>query len=250
LRGESVAVRRADAVITVSRILRDYVRTRYGRDATCIPNGARLAAHPGRDALAAWGLEPQGYLLFVGRLISDRGLPGLLQAHATLPQAPPLVIVGDVQHDRRRIDELRAGAGGRVVFTGYQTGRVLAQLYANARLCVHPSEVEGLPIAVLEAMSFGRAVLVSDIPENLEAIGDAGACFAVGNTQALGGALAALLADPERIASLGAAARQRVGRHFDWDAIVVATEGVYRRACRSHRGLDDAGNALQRGGPT
>ena len=249
-RGEAVAVRRADAVITVSQLLRAYVRERYGRDATCIPNGARIAPHPGSAALAAWGLQPQAYLLFVGRLISDRGVAGLIAAHATLPRAPKLVIVGDVQHDRRHVDELRATAGANVVFTGYQTGGVLAQLYANALLCVHPSEVEGLPIAVLEAMAAGRAVLVSDIPENLEAIGDAGARFAVGDVDALRAALAALVADPARVAALGAAARARVAREFDWDVIAAATERVYRDALATRRGLEAAGNALQRPRPT
>jgi glycosyltransferase involved in cell wall biosynthesis len=244
-RGEAMAVRRADAVITVSQLLRDYVRERYGRDADCIPNGAHVLADPGHDALATWGLEPGRYLLFVGRLISDRGLAGLVEAHAGLAGAPLLVIVGDVQHDRRHVDELRARAGAGVVFTGYQSGATLAQLYANALVCVHPSEVEGLPIAVLEAMGAGKCVLVSDIPENLEAIGDAGARFAVGDVRDLSAQLGALLADPDRIAALGARARARVEREFDWDAIVARTERVYRHACAARRGLESAGNGLQ-----
>lgn len=250
LRGEAVAVRRADAVITVSQLLRDYVRDRYRVEATFIPNGARVLENVGHDALATWGLAPERYLLFVGRLISDRGLLGLLAAHARLDAPPPLVIVGDVQHDRRHIDELRAGAGANVVFTGYQTGRTLAQLYANALVCVHPSEVEGLPIAVLEAMGAGRAVLVSDIPENLEAIGDAGARFAVGDTGALHAELAQLLADPVRIRALGTRARARVAREFDWDRIAAQTEAVYLAARTRRHGLESAGNGLRHAGPT
>jgi glycosyltransferase involved in cell wall biosynthesis len=138
-----------------------------------------------------------------------------------------------VQHDRRHIDELRQRAGDRVVFTGYQTGPALEQLYANAYLCVHPSEVEGLPIAVLEAMSHGRAVLVSDIPENLEAVGETGASFPVRDAAALGAALSRLLADPAAVAALGARARERARRDYDWDAVAAATEAVYARLVRS-----------------
>ncbi len=229
--GESVAVRRASAVICVSRLLVKYVAERYGRDAAYIPNGARLVPVPGSQALDGWGLQPERYLLFVGRLISDRGLPALLEAYAGLPEAPPLVIVGDVQHDREYVDELRRRADPRVVFTGYQTGPALAALYAHAMLCVHPSEVEGLPIAVLEAMSHGRAVLVSDIPENLEAVGDAAACFRVGDVAALREALQSLLASPDRRRELGLRARQRIAIEYDWERIATDTERVYAAVC-------------------
>ena len=138
------------------------------------------------------------------------------------------MIVGDVQHDRDHVDALRQRADPRVVFTGYQSGRALEQLYAHAYLCVHPSEVEGLPIAVLEAMSHARAVLVSDIPENLEAIGDAGRTFPVRDTRALRDALAQLLRAPDEVRTLGERALERVRREYDWDRIAVATEDVYR----------------------
>jgi glycosyltransferase involved in cell wall biosynthesis len=231
-RGESVAVRRAHAVITVSRLLQGYVRDTYGRAALFIPNGACLQARPGSEALRRWGLESGRYLLFVGRLISDRGLRELLQAWAGIADERRLVIVGDVQHDREQVEDLRRRADARVIFTGYQSGAALQQLYAHAYLCVHPSEVEGLPIAVLEAMSHGRAVLVSDIPENLEAVGEAGASFPVGDARALRAALERLLGAPAEVEALGVRARERVARHFDWDRIALDTEAVYRSILR------------------
>ncbi len=227
--GETRAVRDAHAVITVSRLLADYVRTTYDREAVYIPNGAAVRATNDRAELARWGLEPGSFILFVGRLISDRGLTRLLTAWSKIETDRRLVIVGDVQHDRMHVDALRRQADARVLFTGYQQGQVLDQLYAHAYACVHPSEVEGLPIAVLEAMGHGRAVLVSDIPENLEAIGDAGLHFRVRDTDDLQRALVTALRSPAVIAAIGARARARVASEYDWDRIAVATEAVYAR---------------------
>lgn len=227
--GEQRAVRDAHAVITVSRLLADYVRSQFGREAVYIPNGAAVRTTTDRSQLARWGLEPGTYVLFVGRLISDRGLVQLLAAWSRIETDRRLVIVGDVQHDRKHVDALRSQADARVLFTGYQHGAVLDQLYAHAYACVHPSEVEGLPIAVLEAMGHGRAVLVSDIPENLEAIGDAGMQFRVRDTESLRAALETALRNPAMVTAIGARARQRIAVEFDWDRIAAATESVYGR---------------------
>jgi glycosyltransferase involved in cell wall biosynthesis len=235
--GEARAVRGAHAVITVSQLLADYVEATYGRRAEYIPNGAAVRACSERNQLSRWGLEADSYLLFVGRLITDRGLLQLLEAWSSIESDKRLVIVGDVQHDHLHVDELRHRADSRVVFTGYQNGAVLDQLYAHAYACVHPSEVEGLPIAVLEAMGHGRAVLVSDIPENLAAIGDAGLQFRVRDTGALRSAIERMLRQPERVSEIGARARERVAIAFDWDRIAAATEAVYERVC----GMSGAG---------
>jgi len=230
--GERVAVRRAQAVIAVSRLLQRYVAETYGRPAHYIPNGATSAPPVGAASLARWDLRPGGYVLFVGRLIPDRGLGELLEAWSGIASPHRLVIVGDVQHDRTHVEAWMRQADARVVFTGYQSGTALAELYGNALACVHPSEVEGLPIAVLEAMAHGRAVLVSDIPENLEAVGDAAARFRVRDAADLRRALLDLLAHPERIAELGARARRRVATEYDWDRIALATEAVYLDVAR------------------
>lgn len=250
-RGEQVAVRNAQAVITVSEILRGYVRDTYGRQAEHLPNGATLVTAADPAPLARWGLSPDNYLLFVGRLIGDRGLDILLRAHAGIPDAPPLVIAGDVLHDSAQGALWRALAGPGVIFTGYQTGDALEALYSHAALCVHPSEIEGLPIAVLEAMAHGRAVLVSDIPENLEAVGDCGATFPVRDLTALRQALVHWLADAAGRAALGNRARERVRTHFDWDVIARRTEAVYLQACqKAHGGRLESANDLAPPPPT
>lgn len=237
LRAEAVAVQEAHAVITVSELLRTYVRDRYRREAHFIPNGASVRQPAVADRLAKWNLEPGSYLLFVGRLIPDRGVGHLLRAYAGIRTDLRLVIVGDVQ-DPEHAEELRCLADERVVFAGYRSGEDLDQLYAHAYLCVHPSEVEGLPIAVLEAMGHGRAVLVSDIPENLEAIGDAGACFPVRDTEALRRKLEDLLDSPDCVRELGARARLRAAAVYDWDRIALETEAVYRSVVQPAQRLE------------
>ena len=226
-RGEATGVRRAGAVIAVSQLLRDYVQSTYGRSAHYIPNGASCNEVVGHAALARWNLRPREYLLFVGRILADRGLGTLLEAFAALATTQRLVIVGEVQISPLEFAALQQRADDRVVFTGFQSGEDLQQLYAHASLCVHPSEVEGLPIAVLEGMAQGRAVVVSDIAENLEAVGSAGISFPVGNPDALRQTLAALLAHPERLEELGRRARQRALTSYNWDDIAAATEAVY-----------------------
>jgi glycosyltransferase involved in cell wall biosynthesis len=227
LRGEATAVRRAHAVIVVSRLLERYVRETYGREAHYIPNGAVPSPVAENGALRRWGLEPGRYLLFVGRLIADRGIGTLLDAFANLGGDLKLAIAGEVQLQPGEFAELRRRADSRVVFTGFQPAEILAQLYAHAWVCVHPSEVEGLPIAVLEAMSHGRAVVVSDIPENLEAVGDAGVPFRLGDPDDLQAVLAALSREPNRVQELGRRARHRVETAYNWEDIALATEGVY-----------------------
>ena len=153
-RGEAVASRRAHAVIAVSQILQRYVEDTYDRTVAYIPNGASIPAPPDPALLQQWGLVPGRYVLFVGRLISDRGLDTLLDAHAAIDSELPLVIAGDCPPRPRYVEALRRPRRIARRVHGFRVGPALASLYAHATLCP-PSEVEGLPIAVLEAMSHG-----------------------------------------------------------------------------------------------
>jgi len=225
--GERTALRHADAVIAVSRLLQEYIRQTYGRSAHYIPNGATFRDQPGDAALRRWQLSARGYFLFVGRILPDRGLGTLLEAFTALDTPQRLVVVGDVHVSPEAMQALQRGADGRVVFTGYLQDEPLQQLYAHATALVHPSEVEGLPLAVLEAMAHARPVVVSDIAENLEAVGSTGITFPVGNPDALQAVLAQLLAHPEQAESLGLQARARVLSSYNWDDIAGATERLY-----------------------
>ncbi len=225
--GERTAIRHAGAVIAVSHLLQHYVQNTYGRRAYYVPNGATFDVPDSDAGLAQWGLHPRGYVLFVGRILADRGLGTLLDAFAALDGPQRLVVVGDVQVSPATLRALQARADPRVVFTGFQAGATLQGLYANAAVCVHPSEVEGLPIAVIEAMAHARPVVVSDIAENLEAIGDTGVAFPVGNPDALRAVLDELLTQPERALALGQKACARARASYNWEDIARATEDVY-----------------------
>ncbi len=226
-RGEASALRHADAVITVSTRLQRYVRDTHARKCVYIPNGAREPGAIDAGHLRRYGLEPGGYLLFVGRLLEDRGLATLLDAFTRVDTPRRLVLAGETQMPQSAFEALRASADARVAFIGHQTADVLDALYTHAYLCVHPSEVEGMPIAVLDAMGHGRTVVVSDIPENREAVGNAGVTFPVGDEQALAAVLGGLLSAPERVRELGELARARARQEYAWDDIARRVEAVY-----------------------
>jgi glycosyltransferase involved in cell wall biosynthesis len=227
-RGEQHAVRHAGALIVVSDLLQQYIHERYGRSAHHIPNGATLPGPQASDRLAGLGLQPGGYGLFVGRLLADRGIDSLVQAFRRVEGKVQLAIVGEVHLEPTAFQALRQEADDRVLFLGQQTGTTLQQLYAHARFGIHPSRVEGMPIAVLEAMSHGRAMIVSDIPENLEATGDTALTFPVGDVEALRQQIEWLLQHPQECVQRGEQSRQRIVTLFDWDLITSQTEAVYR----------------------
>lgn len=229
--GEWAATHVPHATIAVSRSIRRYCKEKLFRDVDYVPNGATPKPHPGHDLLSGWGLKPEGYFLTVARLVRPKGIHHLVRAFDGFEDRFRLVIVGAEDPHSAYADELRALAEGNsaVVFTGFQDGRALEQLYANAYVYVHPSEAEGLSISILEAMSAGRTVLVSDIPENVESIDHSGLTFANADADDLRAKLRELANHPEIVAERGARAREWVRREYDWDAIAAKTEGLYAR---------------------
>jgi glycosyltransferase involved in cell wall biosynthesis len=145
-----------------------------------------------------------------------------------------LVLAGDCP-DEAYGDELRALAGGdeRITFAGHVQGRRLAELFSNARIYVQPSELEGLSIALLEAMSYGNCCLVSDIPPNIEALGDTGWYFKSRDVASLRDQLGHLLRLGDQTGRLGQMAKARVGEHFGWEGIVSKFENLYGGLLRS-----------------
>jgi len=213
----------------VSKSQCDYLGAVYNVPVHYIPTGADLKPrHPAADILRM-GLQPGRYILFASRLVREKGAHYLIEAFLSLGTDFRLVIAGDAKGEEAYKGELQALAGGHphILFPGFVEGRALAELFSNAALYVQPSEIEGLSIALLEAMSYGNCCLVSDIPENIEAIGDAGFTFRNKDVVDLAEAMKRLLASEPLRLSVAERARKRVGQCYDWDAITTDFTSLY-----------------------
>ena len=214
----------------VSQTQCEFYRKRYGKDLVYIPTGAELPLVCERtDKLEEIGLEPGRYILFTSRLVAEKGAHYLIEAFKSLSSDYKLVIAGDARGEEQYMRLLRSSAGndGRVLFPGYVEGDLKNQLLSNAAIYVQPSEVEGLSIALLEAMSYGLCCLVSDIPENIEAIKDAGHIFRNKNALDLGNKLGILLNDAALRQRYGQSARHRVAEFYSWDHVTDRLEELY-----------------------
>lgn len=230
--GAWMAGHAATEIITVSQGLAEWCRAHYPAPVTHIPNG--VAAH----TPVAWvpsvfpELAAGRYHLFLGRLVPEKGIGTLLRAVARAAPRWPVVITGGGSYTDEYVAKLHRDAPPGVVFTGPRFGLEKAMLLTHARSFLFPSRVEGLPIALLEAMAAGLPALASDIAPNLEVLGDVGGWrLPVGDEAEWCDALHAVeAADDAALAAIGAAARARVAAAFDWDAVVEATRAVYARA--------------------
>ncbi len=230
--GEATAARKSDGVIAVSRILVKHIADAYGIEAQYIPNGATVAqaVPPGR--LQQYGLKGNDYILAVGRIIPDRGLHHVVDAVRRLKDPVKLVIVGSEMPRTSYSRMLESVSDERVIFTGDLYGQALAELYSNCRLYVLASEVEGLPITVCEAMGYGKATLLSDIPENREVGGEAAEYFKVNDVNSLTGQLETMLEDDYDLDARGRLGVERVAGHYNWDRLADGVEAYYYEVLR------------------
>ncbi|MDD5627281.1 MAG: glycosyltransferase family 4 protein [Patescibacteria group bacterium] len=229
--GEWATVKFPHATITVSKNLYSYCRRKYPTaHIFYIPNGAPLFPPQKAQRIKKWGLTENSYILSVSRLIPLKGIHYLIRAFQNLNLNKKLVIVGDnPKENQNYLDYLKelAQNNPNVVFLGHQQGKILNELLSNAYLYVLPSEVEGLSISLLEAMGSGRCVLVSDIPENQEAIGEAGYTFKSKSFVDLTQKILFLNDHPELVLKNGHLARERVKRNYNWQKITRQTLSLY-----------------------
>ncbi|MEI6511174.1 MAG: glycosyltransferase family 4 protein [Candidatus Uhrbacteria bacterium] len=238
--GEWAACEFPHATLAVSHVIKIYARNRFHKEIIYIPNGAEVQNVTATDEIKTFGLVAGKYVLNVGRLVPHKGIHTLIEGWKMAKGAGgswgalgadgwKLVIVGAATYTSDYEKKLRASIEGRddILMLGYQSGESLRQLFAHAYLYVQPSESEGLPVVVLEAMSYGRPVLVSDIPENLEAMKNAGFSFENKNVDDLAKKLGDLIAHPEIVAEAAKSTQEVVLKHFNWEIIAVHTEAVY-----------------------
>lgn len=228
--GERAAVRHADEIIVLSRSVQGYFEGAYGRHPLYIPNGVdEKTLMPPRAIREKYGLGEGSYVLYLGRVVPEKGLHHLLEAYCDLGGDMRLVIAGGPSDSGDYYKAMRAMAAGdgRVLFTGFVEGRELEELFSNAYAYVLPSDLEGMPMSLLEAMAYGRCCLTSDVPECTEVLGKAGVTFKRGDVKDLRVMLAALLSEPAACCALGVRARERVAELFNWDEVARRTLAVY-----------------------
>jgi glycosyltransferase involved in cell wall biosynthesis len=231
--GEWTAIAFPHKTIVVSRTLERYVRERFGARAAYIPNGvAVVSPKPSMATLRDFGLKPDCYLLTVARLIRHKGIHFLIQAFSGLAGDWQLVVVGAPSYteDYSRYLLSLGRSDPRIKFVGFRGGAELSALYSYAALYVHPSESEGLSLSILEAMGHGTAVLISDIPENLETIDHSGFSFKNADVLDLRRELERVLGNPELRRSVGERGRKFVSQHFSWQMVANETLNEYQRA--------------------
>ena len=198
--GEKVAVRCAHEIVVLSRAMEEHFLQTYGRETRYIPNGMEPTVCKEADAITKrWGLCKDGYILYLGRLVPEKGIHHLIEAYRQLDTGKKLVIAGSPLDMPEYHDRLRqlAGEERKILFTGFVEGRELEELFSNAYLYCLPSELEGMPISLLEAMSYGNCCVSSDIPECTEVVGDFGCAFRCGDIPDLRDVLQKLCDAPE-----------------------------------------------------
>jgi glycosyltransferase involved in cell wall biosynthesis len=215
------------ATIVVSRYLQDYYAHRFRLGTTYIPNGVTVKTPAPAKQIATFGLGPNNYILYVGRLSPEKGCHDLIEAYQGMDTQLKLVFVGGATYADDYVNTLTRHASDRILFLGYQSGKVLEELFSNAYLFVLPSRIEGLSISLLEAMSYGNCVLTSDIPENLELVSEHGFTFRVNDAIHLRQMLDYLLQYPELVESTGKANRVYIEQQYTWDMVTERTERLF-----------------------
>lgn len=229
--GERAAATKADGLVVLSKSAQSYFEDAYGRSATFIPNGIEAKQpRPVNLIRERWGLEAGSYLLYLGRLVPEKRPELLIEAFKELDTDKKLVIAGGGSDTSEYEASLREAAQGdpRILFTGFVNGEPLEELYSNCYAYVLPSDVEGMPMSLLEAMAYGRCCVTSDIPECADVLAGNGVTFDKGSADSLQSALKGLLADGGRTAAHGAAAMAHVEKTYNWDSVVERTLELYR----------------------
>jgi len=235
---ERASVASADAITAVSNTQCEYFNRFYGRYCEYIPTAAEIKQLVEPKLIADLGVRAHEYILFAARMVPEKGAHHLIKAFRRIPTDISLVMAGEPPAASHYQKELLDAADGdpRITFAGHVRGRLLEELFSNAALFVQPSEIEGLSIGLIEAMSYGLPCLASDIPENKEVVGDAGLLFHNKDVNDLERALRWSFDHEANGRELGAKARSRVQALFSWDHVVNQLEQLYDHAIWHFRG--------------
>lgn len=238
--GERMLVKYADGVIVLSESAKEYFRETYDKSTTVIYNGIKKPEIIGDEIIKRlFGISRGSYICLVSRLTEEKGVHYLIDAYKGLRTDKKLVICGDTSDTDDYAAHLRKMADGNenIIFTGFISGDTLASVYSNAYAVCLPSDIEGMSLSLLEAMSYGNAVICSDIPENTAVCGDAALTFKKGDVADLKGKLNLLLENKEKTEHLRDIAAGYVLSRFSWDKTADATCELYDNILKGENDL-------------
>ena len=230
--GEKNAVRFADEIIVLSKGVQDYFQNTYGRTTRFIPNGVNKAKpRKARQITEKWGLTKDSYILYLGRIVPEKGEHYLIEAFKQTKTDKKLVIAGGSSDTQAFMDELKSLAkdDDRIIFTGFVQGELLEELYSNPYIYTLPSDLEGMPLSLLEAMSYGNCCLTSDIPECAEVVEDKALLFRKSDVSDLKAKLQNACDHPEMVDGYKTQAEEFICRKYNWDDVVEKTLKLYQR---------------------
>lgn len=225
--GEIASVRFPNGTMVVSRALQKWYRERHGIEVRYVPNGGLLREKTRPRKILEWGLTPGHYVLFLGRFSPEKGCDLLVEAFEQIDTDAKLVMAGASSYCDEYARELRTHSSHRIQMLEWVSGETLHELLTNAMIFVLPSDLEGLSLALLDAMGAGLCVLTSDVPENREVVEGAGFTFQRGNSADLADRLRFLIANPAVRDAAGRTARRRIEEHYQWQKIAAEIETAY-----------------------
>jgi glycosyltransferase involved in cell wall biosynthesis len=219
--GELASARLPNRTMVVSETLQRHYQTAYGSQTTYVPNGSVIRKRVTPSQISEWGLEPNNYVLFLGRFSPEKNCHLLIEAYEKIDTPAKLVLAGGSSYTSAYVDQLRTHQSERVLFLDWVHGSALDELLTNAALFVLPSDLEGLSLALLDAMGAAVCVLTSDIAENREVIANTGFTFLAGDANDLARMLRLLLSDSSARTLAGRDAQARVRERYLWPRIAA-----------------------------
>lgn len=230
--GELATAYFPNKTLIVSQSLKKYYDLNYkSLDSVYIPNGIDKKCKRAANLIKEqYNLQKDEYILFLARLVPEKGVHYLIEAYNRLQTDKKLVIAGGSSHSDEYVNYLKqlSENNENIIFTGFIQGEILDELFTNAYLYVLPSDIEGLPISLIEAMAYGQCCLVSDIPENLEVVENKGVSFKQGDMKSLQNKLEYLLANSDEVNQYKMASEKYIKEKYNWDEVAIQTMNAYK----------------------
>ena len=230
--GEKTAAKHADKIIVLSKNVQNYFKQTYNRTTVFIPNGVNKPQIMKNDIITKkYGVKKDDYILFLGRIVPEKGIHYLIDAFNNLKTEKKLIIAGGASDTDSYYSQLKEKSerNKNIIFTGFVQGQELEELFSNAYIYCLPSDLEGMPLSLLEAMSYKNCCLTSDIDECSEVLEDKGVTFKKANIKDLTKELQKLCDDKKKVDEYKKTAQNFILKKYNWDDVTKQTLVLYEK---------------------